>query len=393
MQKLKIKIKDLYELIKNNPDGKKFYVRDPKENLVPILDAVKKENVPINKVVFENHSRLVAQTHRFMDKDGNEVFAKDAKEIKTKDSTIQIKENFFYKNGDVYDILIDNPHWYLDQYDVIHHNTGKTLMKSAMAKQCLLQNYKVLFIPLEGTEEDIRNRIMFNIMDMTQDELKALEKDAFKDLLKKIKESIKSKLIIKRFNQHSFNASKLRVLLKELKNKLNFVPDIVFLDYMGLTIPNIINKDSGNQAAQLKRASEEFHGVSKDEDFALVSSMQFNREGFKSSNPNMDDISESFGTLFTADEVILLMQTEEMRKNNKYIYKKVKARSKNKDFVGNLNVDFERQKLFESDTNHKNEEERKKIEKMVEAESGEVQEMIEKVEQFQSRKMITAEIT
>lgn len=269
-------------------------------------------------------------------------------------------------------------------------NVGKTLFKSAIAKQCLLQNYSVLFIPLEGTEEDIEDRMMFNLLDKTQEELRAMDKGALKELIKKVANIVKTKLFIKRYNQHSFNASKLRVLLKDLKVRENFIPDIVFIDYMGLTIPNTITKESGNQAAMLKRASEEFHGVAKDEDFALVSSMQFNREGFKSSNPNMDDISESFGTLFTADEVILLMQTEEMRKNNKYIYKKVKARSKNKDFVGNINVDFEKQKLFEPNSAHQSELERKKMAKVVESESSEVQEMMEKVEQFQTKKLIGA---
>lgn len=272
-------------------------------------------------------------------------------------------------------------------------NVGKTLIKCALAKQCLIQNYKVLFIPLEGTEEGIRDRIMFNLLDMSLDELKSLDKSALKDLIKKVRQSVKSKLIIKRFNQHSLNAAKLRVLLKELKSKMNFVPDIVFIDYMGLTIPNIITKESGNQASQLKKASEEFHGVAKDEDFALISSMQFNREGFKSSSPNMDDISESFGTLFTADEVILLMQTEEMRKNNKYIYKKVKARSKHKDFTGNLSVDFEKQKIFEADATFKNEQEKKKIEKMVEEESSHVDFMLQQSNDFATKRIITTDFT
>jgi len=272
-------------------------------------------------------------------------------------------------------------------------NIGKTLFKCSLAKQCLLQNYNVLFIPLEGTEEDIEDRIMFNLLDKTQDELKAMEKGLLKDLISKTKNIVKNKLVIKRYNQHSFSASKFRLLLKELKQKKNFIPDIVFIDYLGLTIPNVVTKDGGNQASLLKRSSEEFHGVAKDENFALISSMQFNREGFKSSNPNMDDISESFGPLFTANAVILLMQTEEMQKENKYIYKKVKARSKNKGFVGNVSVDFAKQKLFEPDANHYSEVERKKIEQIVNQESSEVEEMMQKVEQHQTKKLVTVDFT
>ena len=248
-------------------------------------------------------------------------------------------------------------------------------------------------IKQETWEEDIRNRLMFNLLDKSMEELKALEKSHLKDLIRQVKMSIKQKLVIKRYNQHTFSASKLRVLLKDLKLKKNFIPDIVFIDYLGLAIPNTVTKDSGNQASLLKRASEEFHGVAKDCDFALVSSMQFNREGFKSSNPNMDDISESFGTLFTADEVILLMQTEEMQKNNKYIYKKVKARSKHKGFVGNICVDYDRQKLFEMDSSQFSSIEKKKIDAIVEEQSSEVADMMQKVEQFQTKKMVMGEFT
>ncbi len=260
-------------------------------------------------------------------------------------------------------------------------NFGKTFFKCALSKQFLLQNQNVLFIPLEGTEEAIRDRIYYNLFDFTRKELMNLNLSDIKDLFIKVKDSIKNRLIIKEYPEHSFTANKLRLLLKELKDKRGYIPKVVMMDYMGLVSRNAIPKDGGKIDSNLKVASEEFHAVAKEFDIIMISSMQYNRKGFESSDPGMGDTSESFATMFTADEVFVLIQTDEMLKNSQYVYKKVKTRTGNKGFVGNIYANFEKQCLFELDQGQIHPNQIKKNNELIEKESTEILSILNKAEE------------
>lgn len=270
-------------------------------------------------------------------------------------------------------------------------NRGKTLVKTALGKCCLYQNQNVLFIPLEGTKENIKDRALYNIFDASEEDLKKFSLDEIKNLFSKSKSILKGRFLIAEYPEHSFNANRLKLLLKELKEKKKFVPDIVFIDYLGLAAPNVVYKENGNPAYVLKRASEEFNAIAKEKDIALVSSMQFNRGGYNSSDPDMDDISESFGTLFTAATVILLIQTDEMQKENRYVYKKVKARDPHKGFTGHFCVDYNKQKIFELDQNMKNEKEKQQVKSMLKSEEENIQKILEKADLNRLKKNIEFE--
>ncbi len=270
-------------------------------------------------------------------------------------------------------------------------NRGKTLIKAAIGKCCLYQNQNVLFVPLEGTKEQIRSRIVYNMFNATEKDLMKMSLDEMKRLFSETKKILKNRFFIAEYGEHTFNANRLRVLLKDLKEKKKFVPDIVFIDYLGLAAPNVVHKENGNPAYVLKRASEEFNAVWKEMDIAGVTSMQFNRQGYNDSDPDMDDISESFGTLFTAATVILIIQTDEMHKENRYAYKKVKARDPNKGFVGHLSVDYDKQKIFELDQNMKNDQEKKQVHAMVKSEEDNIQKMLERVDENRTKKIIEFE--
>lgn len=270
-------------------------------------------------------------------------------------------------------------------------NKGKTLIKVALGKCCLYQGQNVLFIPLEGTKEQIKSRAIYNFFDASEEELKKLNLGELKDLFSKTKQILKGRFFIAEYGEHIFNANRLKLLLKELKEKKKFVPDIVFIDYLGLAAPNVIYKENGNPAYVLKRASEEFNAVWKEYDIAGVSSMQFNRQGYNSSDPDMDDISESFGTLFTAATIILIIQTDEMHKENRYAYKKVKARDPHKGFVGHLCVDYNKQKIFELDSNMKTEQEKKQVKEAMKSEEDNIQKMLNKIDENRLKKNIEFE--
>lgn len=223
-------------------------------------------------------------------------------------------------------------------------NVGKTAWKCALATDALRCGYNVLFVTLEQPDKKIKDRIVVNFMNMGKDDLKKLSKAEMVKRYSEAKKKLGHNLFIKGYGEHELNSQKFRLYLKELREKKNFIPDIVFLDYLGLAAPQNV---TANQAYNLKRASEEFHAVAKEFDFAMVTSMQFNREGFKKDKPEMEDIGESFATLFTMDDVLLISQDEEMLLSRRYLYRKMKSRNPGKGMSGNFSVDYDIMRLFE----------------------------------------------
>jgi hypothetical protein len=74
-----------------------------------------------------------------------------------------------------------------------------------------------------------------------------------------------------------------------------------------------------------------------------------NRTGFGSSDPDMTNVAESFGLPATADFLVVLISTEELRGLNQVMVKQLKNRYHdmeiNKRFV--LGVDKAKQKLYD----------------------------------------------
>lgn len=127
MKKISIKYGDFYKLFNEEPSVD-FYVKTHKMELAKINAAVEKDAVMYD-IKFNNGYRLcAADSHAFMDKEGNEILTKDLK-INTRILTIHgttypvsIKKS---KETKAYDINIPHPHWYINDEEngIIHHNT------------------------------------------------------------------------------------------------------------------------------------------------------------------------------------------------------------------------------------------------------------------------------
>jgi replicative DNA helicase len=190
---------------------------------------------------------------------------------------------------------------------------GKTLVQNSLAVNSILNNKNVLYVTFELSEKVISKRIISNLMDININELKFLNKETFHKHYEMIRKQVSKKLIIREFPTSSSTANHIRSLLKELKNKMDFVPDIVFLDYMGIMVPNRYNKTE-NSNTSLKRVCEEIRGLSMEyEGMPIISAHQVNREGFGSAKLSLTDIAESIGIVMTADLIIGITQTEEQR--------------------------------------------------------------------------------
>ena len=191
-------------------------------------------------------------------------------------------------------------------------NLGKTLIKSSLAVNALMQNKKVLYITLEMAEFKIAERILANIFGRKLGELYTLKKQEYLDLYQKSSHIINENLVIKEFSPRSISSNHIRNLLKDLKNKKGFVPDIVFVDYLGLLLPNYVNKN-GNSYGDVKQASEELRGIAVDFGIPIWTSIQTNRKGINNLDVDLDDMADSIGPGATADLIISATQDEALK--------------------------------------------------------------------------------
>ena len=227
---------------------------------------------------------------------------------------------------------------------------GKSLFMCHQAAHCLLQGYDVLYITLEMAEERIAERIDANLMDITIDELHDLPKKMFVSSVESIKKKTQGTLVVKEYPTASAHVGHFKGLLKELSLKREFVPKIIFIDYINICASSRFR--SGTNVGSyfyIKAIAEEFRGLAVESNLPIVSATQTTRSGFTASDIGLEDTSESFGLPATADFMFALIQTEELEKLNQILVKQLKNRyndpTKNKRFV--IGIDRPKMKLYD----------------------------------------------
>jgi replicative DNA helicase len=191
-------------------------------------------------------------------------------------------------------------------------NVGKSAMMCHMSAANIKDGKKVLYITLEMSEEMISQRIDANLMDLTIDDVMALPEGQYKAKIKALRQLYGGDLKVKEYPTKQGGSANFRHLLNELKLKSNFVPDIIYIDYMNICMASTITGNKSGMYEYVKAVSEELRGLAVEFEVPIVTATQFNREGFKSSDPGMEDVAESFGTTATADLILALVRNEQM---------------------------------------------------------------------------------
>lgn len=225
-------------------------------------------------------------------------------------------------------------------------NVGKTLTKCHFASHYLQIGKNVLYITMEMSEEEIGKRIDANLMNVSMDDLMSMSKEMFDRKISKIKSNTIGKLIIKQYPTSSAGVIHFRNLLNELNLKKNFVPDVVIVDYMNICSSSRLKLSSSvNMYSYVKAIAEELRGLAVEFKVPILSSSQFNRGGGSSSDPNMEDVSESHGTSMTADWIVALISTEELDSLGQLMIKQIKSRYADKNINKRFVIGIDRAKM------------------------------------------------
>ena len=219
---------------------------------------------------------------------------------------------------------------------------GKSLFMCHHAANCLTQNKNVLYITCEMAEERIAERIDANLMDIAMDDLTSLPKEIYAKKVSETTKNINGKLIIKEYPTATANVNHFRALLEELNLKKNFVPDIIFIDYLNICAAARFKSDSNsNSYMYIKAIAEELRGLAVEMNLPIFTATQTNRNGFSNTDIDLTNTSESFGLPATADLMFALITTDELDELDQILVKQLKNRyndvSSNKKFIIGIN--------------------------------------------------------
>lgn len=228
-------------------------------------------------------------------------------------------------------------------------NVGKTLVLCSITSALVLGGWKVLYVSFEDSEVKVGQRIMQNIFDITQNELRALNKEAYAKLWKKRASGIgHNKLVIKEYSEGCINALAIKALIQELKEKRGFVLDALVIDYIGCMIPNGRPNPSENDNSKLREICAQVRSIGMEMNIPVLTAAQSNRGGYGKAELGLDDAADSFGQTMKADVIFGITQTPELKEANMYTVKLLKTRyGQPKSSVVTIGVDTAKQKIYD----------------------------------------------
>ena len=227
---------------------------------------------------------------------------------------------------------------------------GKSLAMCHMASANLLEGKNVLYITMEMAEEKIAERIDANLLNVSLEELVNLPKQMYDKKIDRVKGKTSGKLIVKEYPTASAHVGHFRHLLNELRLKRQFIPDIIYVDYLNICMSHRIRTGSNvNSYTLIKSIAEELRGLAVEKNLPILSATQTTRSGYTNSDLGLEDTSESFGLPATADFMFALISTEELEDLNQIMVKQLKNRYNDptlyKRFV--LGVDRAKMRLYD----------------------------------------------
>jgi len=222
---------------------------------------------------------------------------------------------------------------------------GKSLFMCHCAANCLSQGKNVLYITLEMAEEKIAERIDANLLNVNIKDISAIPESIFTSRVRQIGQKTQGKLIIKEYPTASAHAGHFKSLLSDLSLKKDFLPNIIFVDYLNICASSRYKGHIVNSYTYIKAIAEELRGLAVENDIPLVTATQTTRSGFGNSDVDLTDTSESWGLPATADFMFALIATEELDQSGRIMVKQLKNRYNDPTYYRKFTVGIDRAKM------------------------------------------------
>lgn len=227
---------------------------------------------------------------------------------------------------------------------------GKSLFMCSLSANLIESGYNVLYITMEMAEEKIAQRIDQNMLNLTNEELDVIAKDSFIKRFDNVKMKTKGNLIVKEYPTKSAHSGHFKALLKELKQKKDFVPDLVCIDYLNICASATAPKGA-NSYTEVKATAEELRGMAMEFEVPVLTATQTNRTGYGDADMDLTNVSESFGLPMTADYLFGISSNDQLRDEGLVRFTQLKNRfgdpSERRNWL--LNVDYSKMRVTDID--------------------------------------------
>lgn len=226
---------------------------------------------------------------------------------------------------------------------------GKTLFMTDWATYLMMQGKNVLYITGEMSEERIAERGEAKLFNTEVTDLVNLSKTDYINKIQKFAKQTVGNIIIQEYPTSTANVTHFKALLRELKIKKSFVPDIIFVDYLNIFTSARFHGGNANSYTIVKSIAEEFRGLAVEYDVPVVTATQVNRSGTGNMDLDIDNTSESFGIPAVSDIFFALITNDEFEEKGQLLVKQLKNRfgplNNPRRFL--IGVDRSKMKLFD----------------------------------------------
>lgn len=225
-------------------------------------------------------------------------------------------------------------------------NVGKTMSMVHLAAAYVRMGIDTLYISMEMSEVEIGRRVDANMFDIKINDVEHMDRSSFIKGIKSIRAKTSGSLKIVQFPTSGAHAGHFKSLVEEYKMTMNFKPQVILIDYLGICASSRVPAGSPPHIL-VKSIAEELRGLAIELNTPIWSAHQLNRNGLSNTDADLGDIADSYALSCVCDFILVAIRTEELDAVKRIKFKQLKSRygnkSENEVFV--LGVEPDKQRL------------------------------------------------
>ena len=231
--------------------------------------------------------------------------------------------------------------------------SGKSLVGSNIATNVLFQKKNVLVISMEMSELAYFKRIDANMLDIDVNQLKRTDANVLRDKFNSFKDKL-GELIIKEYPVGSDSTLDIERLVEEYKRNENLQFDVIVVDYLGI-LKSYKQSYSVNTYIYQKSVAEELRALAQKLEIPVISFAQTNRSSSGKVDTGMDSIADSLGIVQTADNIIAIINTKELKDAGQILIRPIKNRNTGiTDQNYSLGIQYSKMRITDLDNSNPN---------------------------------------
>ena len=224
-------------------------------------------------------------------------------------------------------------------------NVGKSLFMCHLSAMYLRQGLNVLYVSMEMDTMTCVCRIHANLFDTPMDTLETMTEAEYERAAAKLQNV--GRLVVRDYPTGTAHAGHFRAYLAELKVKANFVPDVIFVDYLNICSSERMQSNGSTPQYQvIGSIVKELRTLAQQMDAVVWTATQANRDGLKG-KLDLSHTSDSLQTAYDADLVVSLWKVEQPDTLGMSILKHRNGSGADKHGV--VGVAYSRMKVFDID--------------------------------------------